>query len=79
MISFLRVGQMSAAPNCDYMESGCCTFQVNVFVPLQAAGSWAELPEGVSEVHTPSLQLLWVVGRHVGELSEDVEVRGVSW
>lgn len=37
MISFLRVGQMSAAPNCDYMESGCCTFQVNVFVPLQAA------------------------------------------
>lgn len=43
------------------------------------AGSSAELPEGVSEVHTPSLQLLWVVGRHVGELSEDVEVRGVSW
>lgn len=37
MISFLRVGQMPAAPNCDYMESGCCTFQVNVFVPLQAA------------------------------------------
>lgn len=44
-----------------------------------SAGSSAELPEGVSEVHTPSLQLLWVVGRHVGELSEDVEVRGVSW
>lgn len=74
MISFLHVSQISAAPNCDNIESGCCTFQVNVFVPLQA-----ELPEGVSEVHTPSLQLLWVVGRHVGELSEDVEVRGVSW
>lgn len=37
MISFLHVGQMPAVPNCDYMESGCCTFQVNVFVPLQAA------------------------------------------
>lgn len=44
-----------------------------------AGGGTVELPEGVSEVHTPSLQLLRVVGRHVGELSEDVEVRGVSW
>lgn len=36
------------------------------------------LPEGVSEVNTPSFELLWVVGGHVGELSEDVEVCGVS-
>lgn len=77
MISFLRVGQMPAAPNCDYMESGCCYFSSKCL--CSPAGSSAELPEGVSEVHTPSLQLLWVVGRHVGELSEDVEVRGVSW
>lgn len=37
------------------------------------------LPEGVSEVHAPPLQLLGVVRRHVGKLPEDVEVRGVSW
>lgn len=37
------------------------------------------LPEGVSEVNAPSLELLRVVGGHVGEFSEDVEVCGVSW
>lgn len=37
------------------------------------------LPEGVSEMDTPSLELLRVVGGHVGEFSEDVEVCGVSW
>lgn len=37
------------------------------------------LPEGVSKVHAPSFQLLWVVGGHVGKFSEDVKVRGVSW
>lgn len=36
------------------------------------------LPEGVSEVNAPSLELLRVVGGHVGEFSEDVEVCGVS-
>lgn len=36
-------------------------------------------PEGVAEVHAPAFQLLGVVGRHVGKLPEDVEVRGVPW
>ena len=36
------------------------------------------LPEGVSEVHAPSLQLLGIVRGHVGKFSEDVQVRGVS-
>lgn len=57
------------------MEGGLCAFQVWGVAPLQMLGG---LPEGVPEVHTPSLQLLWVVGRHVGELSEDVQVGGVS-
>lgn len=59
-----------------YVGNGCFTFQVCGSVPLWTQGG---LPEGVSEVNTPSLQLLRVVGRHVGEFSEDVEVRGVSW
>lgn len=37
------------------------------------------LPEGVSEVDAPPFQLLRVVRSHVGKLSEDIEVRGVSW
>lgn len=37
------------------------------------------LPEGVAEVHTPSFQLFWVMGCHVGKFSKDVKVRGVSW
>lgn len=45
---------------------------VTVFLP-------GGLPEGVPEVHTPSFQLLRVVGRHVGKLPEDVKVCGVSW
>lgn len=36
------------------------------------------LPEGVSEMYTPPLQLLWVVGGHVRKLSEDVQVSSVS-
>lgn len=45
---------------------------------VQAGEIVAVLPEGVSEVHTPPFQLLGVVRRHVGELPEDVQVRGVS-
>ncbi|TNN50760.1 hypothetical protein EYF80_039025 [Liparis tanakae] len=40
------------------------------------------LSERVPEMHTPSLQLLRVVGRHVGKFSEDVETVthcGVVW
>lgn len=40
-------------------------------------GGWG-LPEGVSEVDAPSLELLGVVRGHVGEFPEDVQVRGVS-
>lgn len=45
---------------------------------LVALRVFSGLPEGVSEVHAPTLQLLWVVGRHVGKLPEDVKVCGVS-
>lgn len=67
----------ASAKSCSYtyVGNGCFTFQVCGSVPLWTPGG---LPEGVSEVNTPSLQLLRVVGRHVGEFSEDVEVRGVS-
>lgn len=50
-------------------------FKYVFLLPLQML---VGLPEGVSEMHTPSLQLLWVVGCHVGKFSEDVEVCGVS-
>lgn len=46
------------------------------FLPLSTLEG---LPEGVSEVQTPSFQLFWVVGSHVRKFSEDVKVRGVSW
>lgn len=54
---------------------GLRTLQVREIVGLHRVGA---LPEGVSEVHTPPIQLLGVVRRHVGKLPEDVEVRGVS-
>lgn len=51
-------------------------FKYYVFCPLQTLGG---LPEGVSEVHTPPFQLLWVVWCHVGKFPEDVKVCGVTW
>ena len=38
----------------------------------------ALLAEGVAEVNAPALQLLGVVRGHVGELPEDVQIRGVA-
>lgn len=48
-------------------------------VCVLAFAPWGGSPEGVPEVHAPPLQLLGVVGRHVGKLPEDVQVGGVSW
>lgn len=58
------------------MDCGCGTFQVDNLAPLQMF--IGGLPERVSEMYTPSFQLLRVVGCHVGKFSEDVEVCSVS-
>lgn len=36
------------------------------------------LPEGVTEVNAPPFQLLRIVGGHVGKLTENIQVRGVT-
>ena len=50
-----------------------------IFLPRLRCGPPPTLAEGVAEVNAPALQLLRVVWGHVGELSEDVQIRGVAW
>lgn len=59
------------------MVLGWSSLMAGASEPSQQERPLVLLPEGVSEVHTPPLQLLGVVRRHVGELPEDVQVGGV--
>lgn len=37
-----------------------------------------QLPEGVTEVNAPPFQLLRIVGCHMGKLTENIQVCGVT-